>query len=273
VAVTAPRRPQLTQEELRGLFVDAGRQILREEGLSCGAEALTFKRVRERVEADTGILIGNGSIIGRVWESLFDYQTAVMATIAADDSTAEIEQTLDGLVPVLLGATPSSLESRWSTVREVCRAGAATNMEALSRSTDWSLWIGVWAVISVGSAPLRRRRIEAALEQSYLVVTERMEKIYQATLSIVGFRVRSGLTIRQFTIAVAALTEGCVLRNRVDTEQMNGIMRPTGPGGEQQTWTLFGIALEALVEKFFEPDPAWEPSATLPPVRQDTPEP
>ena len=87
-----PRRPQLTQEELRGLFVDAGRQILREEGLSCGAEALTFKRVRERVEADTGILIGNGSIIGRVWESLFDYQTAVMATIAADDSTAEIER-------------------------------------------------------------------------------------------------------------------------------------------------------------------------------------
>ena len=59
-----------------------------------------------------------------------------------------------------------------------------------------------------------------------------MEKIYQATLSIVGFRVRPDLTIRQFTIAVAALTEGCVLRNRVDTEQMNGILRPTGPEGE-----------------------------------------
>ena len=128
-------------------------------------------------------------------------------------------------------------------------------MEALSRSTDWSLWIGVWAMTSVGSAPLRRRRIEAALEQSYLVVTERMEKIYQATLSIVGFRVCSGFTIRQFTIAVAALTEGCVLRNRVDREQMNGIMRPTGPGGEQQTWTLFGIALEALVENSSSPTP------------------
>ena len=114
--MTAPRRPQLTQEELHGLLIDAGRQILREEGLSCGAEALTFKRVRERVEADTGILIGNGSIIGRVWESLFDYQTAVMATIAADDSAAEIEQTLDGLVPDPSRRPPSSLESRWSTV-------------------------------------------------------------------------------------------------------------------------------------------------------------
>jgi len=264
------RRPQLSQDELRALLVDAGRDILREEGLSAGAELLTFKRVRERVEADTGIHIGNGSIIGRVWETLFDYQTAVMATIASDDSTAEIEQTLDGLVPILLRADPSSMESRWSTVREVCRVGAAANMEALSRSTDWSLWIGVWAVTSVGSAPLRRRRIEAALEHSYLAVTERMEKIYRGTMHIVGFRTRSGLTIRQFTIAVAALTEGCVLRNRVDAKQMNGIDRPTGPSGEQQEWTLFGIALEALVEKFLEPDPDWEPPETISRLRPDT---
>jgi hypothetical protein len=61
---------------------------------------------------------------------------------------------------------------------------------------------------------------------------------------------------------VAALTEGCVLRNRVDSMQMSGIMRPTGPGGELQEWTLFGLALEALAEKFFEPDPTWVPPAT-----------
>ena len=40
---------------------------------------------------------------------------------------------------------------------------------------------------------------------------------------------------------------------------MVGIMRPTGPSGEQQEWTLFGLAIEALAEKFFEPDPAWTP--------------
>ena len=230
--------------------------------MGTGGELLTFRRVCARVEAETGIRIGNGSIIGRAWESLFDYQTDVLATIAADDSTSEIEETLDGLAPILLNADPSSVESRWSTVREVCRVGAAANMAALSHSTDWSLWIGVWAVTSVGTAPARRRKIERALEQSYLTVTERMERVYEAAMEIVGYRVRSGLTIRQFTIAVAALTEGCVLRNRVDGKQMVGIMRPTGPSGEQQEWTLFGLAIEALAEKFFEPDPAWTPPAT-----------
>jgi hypothetical protein len=253
------RRPQLSRSDLRALLVETGREILREEGLGAGAELLTFKRVTDRIESDSGVRILNGSISGRVWESLFDYQTDVLVTIAADDSTSEIEETLDELAPILLGADPSSEESRWSTVREVCRVGAAANMAALSRSTDWSLWIGVWAVTSVGSAPARRRRIERALEESYQVVTERMERVYQAAMDIVGYRVRPGLTIRQFTIAVAALTEGCVLRNRVDGDQMSGIMRPTGPGGEEQEWTLFGLALEALAEKFFEADPAWTP--------------
>ena len=255
------RRPQMSRDDLRTLLIATGREILREEGLSAGAELLTFKQVRERIEAERGVRIGNGSIIGRVWDSLFDYQTEVMASIAAEDSTSEVDVTLDELTPILLDADPSSEESRWSIVREVCRVGAASHMAALNRSKDYSLWIGVWAATSVGSAPARRRRIERALEQSYEVVTERMERIYQAGMDIVGYRVRAGLTIRQFTIAVAALTEGCVLRNRVDSGQMSGIMRSTGPGGRQQEWTLFGLALEALAEKFFEPDPAWTPPA------------
>ena len=261
-----PRRPQLSREDIRTLLVATGREILREEGLGAGAELLTFKRVTERIELQKGIHIGNGSIIGRVWDSVFDYQTAVLVTIAADDSTSEIEETLDELTPILLGADPSSEESRWSTVREVCRVGAPAHIAALSRSTDYSLWIGVWAVTSVGSAPVRRRRIECALQESYEGVTERMASVYEAAMDIVGYRVHDGLTIREFAIAVAALTEGCVLRNRVDAKQMNGIMRPTGPGGDQQEWTLFGLATEALAEKFFEPDPAWTP----PPKNADT---
>ena len=239
------------------MFIETGRAILREEGLGAGGEALTFKRVCERVEADTGIRVTNASLIGRVWKNQFDYQTDVLATIAADDSASEIEQTVQGLVPILLNMDPSSEESRRWTMREVCRVSASANTNALSRSTDWLLWIGIWAVTAVGAAPERRRRIESALEQAYRAVTEHMEGIYQAGMDFVGYRVRPGLTVRQFTIAVAALAEGCVLRDRVDAAHMNGIMRPTGPNGEEQEWTLFGLALEALAHEFFELDPKW----------------
>ncbi len=262
--MTATVRPRLTREELRSIFIEAGWAILREEGLGAGGEALTLKRVRERVEADTGIRMTNASLIGRVWENQFDYQTDVLAAIAADDSTSEIEDTLNDLAPVLASMDASPEESRRSTMREVCRLSAANNTKALRRSTDWSLWIGIWAVTAVGTPLGRRRRIESALKQSYQAVTQRMEGIYRAGMDFVGYRVRPGLTIRQFTIAVAALAEGCVLRDRVDFVHMNGIMRPTGPDGEEQEWTLFGLALEALAHEFFELDPDWVPPEEAP---------
>jgi hypothetical protein len=114
-------------------------------------------------------------------------------------------------------------------------------------------------VTAVGTHPARRSRIDAALEESYRAVTEQMEGVYQAGMDYIGYRVRPGLTVRQFTIAVAALAEGCVLRDRVDSKHMSGIMRPTGPDGRMQEWTLFGLALEALSGAFFELDPDWSP--------------
>jgi hypothetical protein len=257
----ATRRPRVSREDLRTLFIEAGRSILREEGLGAGGEALTFKRVSERVEADVGIRVTNASLIGRVWANQYDYQTDVLATVAADDSASEIAQTVEGLAPLLADLDVSTEEGRRYAMREACRLSAAANMAALGRSRDWAIWIGVWAVTAVGAATERRRRIEAALERSYLDVTERMESVYRASIDLAGFRVRPGLSIRQFTIAVAALAEGCVLRDRVDADQMNGIMRPTGRNGEEQEWTLFGLALEALAEQFFELDPGWSPPA------------
>ena len=123
------------------------------------------------------------------------------------------------------------------------------------------LWFGIWAMSAVGSAPERRERIEAALEESYEAVTVHMESIYQAGLDFVGYRVRPSLTIRQFTVAAAAMADGCILRDRVDTAHMHGLMRATGPNGELQEWTLFGLTLDALADQFFELDPEWTPTA------------
>ncbi len=253
----ATERPRLSRNELRELFIEAGRGILREEGVGAGGDSLTFKRARERVEAETGIRVTNASLIGRIWIDQFDYQTDVLAAAAADDSASEIADTLADLAPVLMNMNPSSEESRRSTMREVCRISTASNTRALRQSTDWLIWIGIWAITAVGGSPDRRSRIDAALEQSYQAVTERMEGIYQAGMDFIGYRVRPGLTVRQFTIAVAALAEGCVLRDRVDSKHMNGIIRPTGPDGEEQEWSLFGLALDALSSAFFELDPEW----------------
>ncbi len=92
-----------------------------------------------------------------------------------------------------------------------------------------------------------------------------MEAIYRSLLDLLGFRTRHGLSVRQFAIAATALTEGCVLRDRVDSVQMNAIIRPTGRDGEDQEWALFGFALFALTEQFFELDPEWADPAPMSP--------
>jgi hypothetical protein len=112
----------------------------------------------------------------------------------------------------------------------------------------------------VGAASEDRRRIEAALQQSYLLATEHLDGIYQFVLGLVGYRVRPGLTIRQFTISAEALTEGILLRERVNAHHFEGILRPTGADGQEQEWTLLGVAVDALAEVFFELDPDWTTS-------------
>ena len=135
-------------------------------------------------------------------------------------------------------------------------------MESLRHSQEFSRWIAVWALTAIGPESENSLRIESALEESYESVTKHLDAIYQLILDLLGYRLRYGLTVRQFTIAAEALTEGLLLRERMNAEHFDGIVRPSGPGRASQEWSLLGLAVDALSEAFFELDPDWEPSTT-----------
>ena len=252
------RQPKRTREDLRSLLLEAAQAILHEEGLGVGTDALTFKRVFDRVEEDTGLRLTNASIIRRVWENQADYQTDVLVDIAADDGTDEMTRTLDELGPVLGELDVSTPAKRLEALSEVCRIGGAANTRALLESSNWSLWIGVWALATAGEVTDQKIRIQQALLDGYERVTDTFEQTYSALAGLLGLRLRPGMDIRHFTVAAGALAEGCTLRNRVDAD-MGGILLPTGPDGTDQEWTIFAIGLEGLVKRFFELEPDWDP--------------
>lgn len=260
--MTSTRRRKLTRDELRALFMEAGHAIVREDGLGTGGEMLTLKRARERVETEAGIHVTNASIIGRVWKSQAEFATDVLVSIAGAYSSADIENTLMAVAPILASVDGSSEDARRSALRELCRVGSAVQMEALRRSQEFARWIAVWALTSIGPGSESKLRVESALEESYESVTVHLDGIYQMILDLLGYRLRYGLTVRQFTIAAEALTEGLLLRDRMNAEHLDGIVRPSGAGGESQEWTLLGLAVDALSDAFFELDPDWEPSTT-----------
>jgi hypothetical protein len=250
-------RAQHTRGELRQLLLDTGRTILQEEGLGNGAESLTFKRVFDRVERESGLRLTNASVIKRVWVNQADFQADVLVSIAADDGSAEIEFTADALAPFLDRIDVSTVEARWRSASELCRVAGAANVEALERSPNWTTWIGVWALATAGDPYAYRGRIEAALVAGYEEFTERFVELYAGMAGMLGFRLRQGFTLRQFAIAAESLGEGCALRKRIDGSDMTGIVRATGPGGTPREWTLFAVGLEALALQFFELDPEW----------------
>lgn len=262
--MTEKRQARLPREQLRALMLQTGRDLLAEEGFGTGVDTLSFKRVFERILDDTGIRLSNASVIRRVWENQADYQADVLAVVAADDGLGEFERTFEALVPLFEAIDLTTAASRDRSLVEVCRVGGAANIFALLESPNWSLWIAVWALATADNpradeAQSRyQQKIRDALVSGYDTVTQLYEEAYQALSALLGMRVREPLTIRQFTVSIGALAEGCALRQRVDG-QMEGIVRPTGPDGEDQEWTLFGIGLEALQRFFFEPDPDWSP--------------
>ncbi len=257
------RQPKRSREELHALLIDAGRSILREEGFGTTSGNLTFKKVYERVERDAGVRLTNASVIRRVWENQAEFQADVLVAIAQDEDRPEIERTIAALSAVFDGLDFSTVESRARAMHEVCRIGAAANGEALLDSPSWSLWINVWAMATAGNSPAQQQRIRPVLREGYNSVNKLWEETYGALAALLGLRVRRPLTIRQFTVAVGALSEGCSMRSRIEG-QMEAVFRPTGPDGADQEWTVFAIGLVALVQEFFEPDPdhVWDPAPT-----------
>jgi hypothetical protein len=252
------RSRRRTRDELHQLVLHVGIELLLEEGLGTGAEHLTFKRVFERLAATSGVRVTNASVIGRIWVSQDEFQIDVLSSIAGNEGSQSFEQSLVALALVLEAADRSTVESRWQTLREMCRVGGAANLDALVTSRTWPSWVGVWALVMAGTDNERKRPLVDALVDGYEMITNNNGESYATMSHFLGLRVRSPLTLRQFTIAADALAEGCALRDPVDQTSTRCIVRPTGPNGEDQEWTLFGVGLEALADEFFEPDPEWE---------------
>lgn len=256
--VTAARGPKRSKEEIRSLLLHTGRQLLRDQGLGTGAGALTFKRVFDRVEADTGIRLTHASVIRRVWQSQADYQADVLVALVADESAFEIDRTLEAVTPLVEAVDRSTPEARWRALAEFVRVGGAANQQALHRSDQWSTWLGVWAVTARPGAP-EQARVAAALVERYRYITDRYEAVYSAMAALLGFRLRQPLTIRQFTVVAGALTEGYAVRGRIDPSVHDPVVPYTAssPGEE---WTLYALALHALARRFLEIDPDWRPT-------------
>jgi hypothetical protein len=257
------RKARLSRDELRALVMQAGREILVEEGIETGIDNLTFKRAFERVERATGIQLTNASVIRRVWENLADYQADVLAALARDVERPEVDDSLVAVRTYLDSCDLSTPDLRLRAMRQLCRLVGSASRESLENSANWALWISVVAMATTASPSERRSRVQEGLRQGYDAITEFWEANTQAIMGHLGLRFRAPWTLREYTITSTALSEGYALRQYMEGS-LPVVLRPSGPAGELEEWTLFAAALEALVVQCVEADPDFTPGPAPP---------
>lgn len=245
----------MTRNELRELLLATGLEMLREEGLATGAERLTFKRVFDRVEDETGIRVTNASVIRRVWRDNEDYQGDVLALAVSDDNATELNTALKKADQALRKADLSSPEGRRAAVSELCRVAGNAHAEVLAQSRSWHLFVGTWGNVASRPEEDWDERVTDAAKETYHTLTRQLEDVLEGFAAVLGLRPRDGLTMHLFALALIAYSEGCGLRDRIDPEATRKIRLPTGPAGRRQDWRLFSIGFEALAWHFVELDP------------------
>ncbi len=254
------RKARLTRDELRALVLQAGREILETEGIEIGTDNLTFKRVFDHIEHHTGVQLTNASVIRRVWENQADFRADVLVAIALDHERHEVDETLDTVRAFLDTFDLSTPDLRRRAMSELCRVVGTSSSEALQLSSNWPLWISVVAMATSAWPSERRTRIQQALREGYAAITEFWEANTETFMAHLGLRFRPPWNLRQYTLTTTALSEGYAMRQHIEGG-LEAFLRPTGPNGEPQEWTLFGTAMEALVIQAVELDPDFTPPA------------
>jgi hypothetical protein len=251
-----PRRR--SRSELRELLLSAGKAVLEEDGLRTGAD-LTFKRILDRVEHDTGIRLTNASIIRRVWADQAEFQRDLMAEVVADVNEAgQLAASHELLGPLLDSFDVSTPEARWWALLETARLAGAVAIDSRVGTRNWELWVGVWVVTVTNPSDRRDARLQNALATGLAETGEAWDQLFTTVMRRLGVRMRPPLTLRQLTESSGAMAAGYSLR-QASRDERQVVERPTGPDGGLQEWTLLGIALEGMATVYLEIDPDWSP--------------
>jgi hypothetical protein len=242
-------------------MISAAVQMLVDEGLGVGTERITFKGVFQYLETNKGIRLHYASALGRIWADQHEFQRDVALSVASmDASAAESEATMAGLLNILRKADRTTPEGRWRAINRFCLLVGESSLNDLVDSPTWPVWVSVWAVSMSNPNQSDQDLIRDALTKSYESLTANFAFAFDWAISLLGLRVKAPLTTSQFSTAVSALAEGCGLRDRLRRADIRDIKLPTGTKGRRESWTLFGVGLEALCKHFLEEIPEWEPS-------------
>ncbi len=261
--------------ETRQLLIDTGVTMLHERGITAGVTHIRLQDVLRRAGLTTGAAY-------RLWsdQEAFHRDVAIAATGWRNDMP--LTATVRAIRPLVEGGAGLS---------EVIRVASAAHVDGFDDSTehpgepasehpvestgtatdDRSLGAprlsGTFlTTLALRAAARHDPALQAASRARHAESLDSFGELYSTLMHVYGRRFRPPLTLRQFTAAIAALGEGFAIQAiegephpHVDIDTDTDIAdtgdddAAAADGGATRRWTLFGLAVQALVDAFTEP--------------------
>jgi AcrR family transcriptional regulator len=140
-----------------------------------------------------------------------------------------------------------------ATIRGSARVGARANIERVRETESIRLQMGLWAKHDEEEVAALLRRMYHSLEADFI-------PLFEALVALEGRRYRAPFTVRDFAVAITALTEGFTLRWNVDPEEvptdLDGVPRlfEQDDDPDEPPWDLYSACVYLLAACMTEPD-------------------
>ena len=229
-----------TGEETRALLIRVGMQMVLERGVSAGIQHIRLQDVLRRAELTTGAAY-------RLWADQTDYQRDLAVAMVRLRLSSPADYVRDAVTGLIEAGAPGD---------DIIRAAANAHVRAATSDVDdpdeardaQSFLIALALRTAADTWP----ELKAASRERHDESIAAFDEFYGFLMSSYGLRMKSPLTITDFSEAMAALGEGFAVR------ALEGIPHPrieAGPDDEVPAgpWTLFALGVRALVNEFMVP--------------------
>lgn len=259
-----PRRPgpESTLDEVREHLIETASGLLVERGVDL---RLTPASLRDVIAAAG---VSRATAYRSLAEDQLEPQAvldrAVLTRLLSRDTRAANHEVVSSVVADELERQADNLESddierRTHAVRSLIRVGAEASYEAVAASTERSILTAAYGSLrSTGASDWRL----AALRIGESQLADLFGQLYKTLSAMVGYELRPEFTIEQFATAAAGCVEGIAMRHGV-SEVLDGVTRPSGLGGVDEDWSLYGVAFEGMFAVFFRTVDPSDPFADL----------
>lgn len=244
--------PESTLADVRAQLIDAATDTLLRDGVDMGLGRIVLSDVIAR--AGVSRATAYRSLASDTLEPQEELRYEVLRRMLNRDSREANQEVITTAVAAELehqaqNAASTDIALRTHAMRSLMRVGGAASYHNVVASRERAILVAAYG--AERSQPTTDSWKAAALTEGERGVQMMLNDTYSSLSKLFGYRLKPQYEMEQFSTAAASLVEGIAMRHGFN-DNLDHIVRPTGPGGADEDWTLYAVGFEGLFLTFFE---------------------